>query len=115
MTYANLELRITELEGRLADIDFSYRESMLALLRVCVGSRIETTRLIDHANRMGRGMERIMERLDITDCPIGTISPMSATDVDEIIDAVGLYVPLRVRPKPQQPADDVVPETDLSP
>jgi hypothetical protein len=114
VTYANLERRTTELEGRLADIDFSYRESMLALLRVCVGSRIESARLIDHANRMGRGMELIMERLGVTGCPIGTVSSVSATEVDEIIDAVGLYAPLRERSKPQPDTGQNSSETDPS-
>jgi len=112
MTYANLECRTTELEGRLADIDFSYRESMHSLLRMSVSSRIENARLIDHANRMGRGMELIMERLGVTGCPIGTVTSVSATEVDEIIEAIEMYAPLRKYPKPEPPSEDIWSATD---
>jgi|GEM_PF-2671197 len=115
MTYANLECRTTELEGRLADIDFSYREAMLSLQRLCVGSRIESARLIDHANRMGRGMELIMERLEIPGCWIGTVTSVSATEVDEIIEAINLHSPLREYPKPEPPSEDIYYATYNSP
>ncbi|WP_024802376.1 hypothetical protein [Nocardia sp. BMG51109] len=111
MTYSNLERRVTEVEAWLADIDYSYRESMHALTRACVRDRLETGRLIEHANRMGRGLESIMGRLGITGGEIGEIAPASAEEVEAALEAEAMHPLGRGCVIPRRPSKQTPPDT----
>ncbi|WP_280262912.1 hypothetical protein [Nocardia wallacei] len=115
MTYSNLERRVTDAETWLTDIDYSYREAVYTLTRAGVRGRIERERMIDHANRMGRGIELIMRRLGVTECAIGEIAPASAGEVDALLEAEALHPFGRCCTVSPRPPEDAAPGGEHEP
>jgi hypothetical protein len=90
MTYSNLERRVTELEAWVADIDYSYRESMNGLRRACLRNELEMGMLIQHANRVGRGVALILERMGVRDCRIPEMPAVTDEEVDLMFETTAL-------------------------
>ncbi|WP_194834191.1 hypothetical protein [Nocardia sp. XZ_19_369] len=75
------------LETRVTDIEDTHSESLYQLTRSSAGCRIETGQLIDGVNRLGRGMDLIMERLGIPPLQFTPLARATEAEIDAALDA----------------------------
>ncbi|MFC9433241.1 hypothetical protein [Nocardia sp. NPDC057030] len=87
MTSIHIDRRVQRLETRVTDIEDTHGESLYKLTRACAGSRIETGRLIDSVNQLGRGMALVMERLGIPPIPFPPITHATGAEIDAALEA----------------------------
>lgn len=79
--YAHMDRRVAKLESQVTDIEESHSETLFELTRGDARGRIETGRLIDHADSASRASTLIMERLGI---PPIEFPPVARATEDEI-------------------------------
>ncbi|MFI9406635.1 hypothetical protein [Nocardia sp. NPDC052316] len=87
MTSVHIERRVAMLETRVTDIEDTHGESLYKLTRSAAGCRIETGRLIDHANSVGRAFTLIMERLGIPPIQFPPLADATEAEIDAALDA----------------------------
>ncbi|GAA5080791.1 hypothetical protein [Nocardia iowensis] len=87
MTSAHIDRRIGKLETRVTDIEESHSETLYQLTRAGACCRIETGRLIDGVNQLGRGMALIMERLEIPPIQFPPVSRATEAEIDAALEA----------------------------
>ncbi|CAM4233679.1 hypothetical protein NONI108955_15730 [Nocardia ninae] len=87
MTSIHIEHRVAMLETRVTDIEDTHSESLYQLTRSSAGCRIETGRLIDHANSVSRAFTLIMERLGIPPIQFPPVARATEAEIDAALDA----------------------------
>ncbi|WP_338772295.1 hypothetical protein V7968_12795 [Nocardia vulneris] len=87
MTSAHLDRRVRELATRVTDIEDTHSESLYRLSRSAACCRIETGRLIAHADSVSRAFTLIMERLGIPPTELPPIISATEDDIDAALDA----------------------------
>ncbi|PXX66410.1 hypothetical protein DFR70_103158 [Nocardia tenerifensis] len=87
MTSVQLDRRVSTLETRVTDIEDVHSETLYQLTRGGAGCRIETGRLIDHADSVSRAFTLIMERLGITPIPFPPVTRATEAEIDAALDA----------------------------
>ncbi|WP_405167094.1 hypothetical protein OG203_19560 [Nocardia sp. NBC_01499] len=87
MTSAHIDRRVSNLETRVTDIEDTHSESLYKLTRGDARCRIETGRLIDHADSVSRAFTLIMERLGIPPIQFPPVTRASEAEIDAALDA----------------------------
>ncbi|MFI6216462.1 hypothetical protein ACIBCD_31070 [Nocardia brasiliensis] len=87
MTHAHMDRRLAQLAARVADIEDTHSESLYRLSRSAACCRIETGRLIAHADSVGRAFTLIMERLGIPPTEFPPVACATEDDIDATLDA----------------------------
>ena len=82
MTHAGLDRRITNLEGRVTDIEESHGRSIYTLTRDVRGLTLCTHRLLSHTNAVGHGIAMIMERMGIPPIEIPEVTFPTEEEID---------------------------------
>ncbi|WP_433578058.1 hypothetical protein [Nocardia brasiliensis] len=87
MTYAHLDRHVAQLAARVADIEDVHSESLYRLSRSAACCRIETGRLIAHADSVSQAFTLIMERLGIPPVQFPSVACATEDDIDAVLDA----------------------------
>ncbi|MFI5777351.1 hypothetical protein [Nocardia sp. NPDC051570] len=82
MSHAELDRRVTKLEGRVTDIEEVHGPSIYKLTRIVHRHELMTRRLADGINGLGRGMAMMMERMGLPPIDIPEVTMPTEAEVD---------------------------------